>query len=233
MLPIAILAGGFGTRLGKLSLDIPKCLIPINKRPFVDWQLDLLQEAGYKKVVFCLSHKSEQVQEHLGDGSKYGLNIEYSLDGEKQLGTGGAVKRAIPQLGEHFAVTYGDSFLPIIFQGVEERVLRNNPVALMTVYENKNQLDKSNVEFKNGKIIEYKKNSDNPSMHHIDYGLMYFHASVFEAFSPNEAFDLGEVCSALSKSGNMAAFEVKDRFYEIGSPRGIEELSNFLRKEKP
>ena len=104
MLPLAILAGGYATRLGSLTKEIPKCLIEVNGKPFVDWQLDLLIKNGFSDFVFCTSYKSNLVEKYLGDGSNRGVSIRYSLDGETQLGTGGAVLKALPILGETFGV---------------------------------------------------------------------------------------------------------------------------------
>ncbi len=123
MLPLAILAGGFATRLGQLTTKTPKCLIKINGRPFVDWQLDLLIDSGYTDFIFCVSYKSEEVQEYLGDGSDKGVSIRYSLDGDTQLGTGGAIQKALPKLGEAFGVIYGDSYLPINYASEEQYFL--------------------------------------------------------------------------------------------------------------
>ena len=128
MLPLAILAGGYATRLGSLTKEIPKCLIEINGRAFVDWQLDLLIENGYSDFVFCLSYKSNLVQKHLGDGSARGVKIQYSFDGETQLGTGGAIQKALPKLGPVFGVIYGDSYLPINYWQVEQLFFGNSIV---------------------------------------------------------------------------------------------------------
>lgn len=230
MLPIAVLAGGFATRLGSLTRDLPKCLIQVNGKPFVDWQIELLRNSGYSDFVFCISYKSDQIQDHLGDGSKWGIKIEYSLDGETQLGTGGAIKNCLNKLGESFAVIYGDSYLPIDYGQVEEAFKHSTKSALMTVFENQNSLDASNVEYTNGKLIEYAKGSSNPRMRHIDYGLSYFHSSVFDAFPSDNAFDLADLVTGLSKIGKLGGFEVLNRFYEIGSISGIEDLSNYLGK---
>jgi MurNAc alpha-1-phosphate uridylyltransferase len=230
MLPLAILAGGYGTRLGPLTNDFPKCLIEINGRPFVDWQLDLLVKNGYSDFVCCISYKSEMIRSHLGDGSRWGANIEYSVDGESQLGTGGAIQKALPLLGKAFGVIYGDSFLPIDYQGVEKEFLNSDNQGMMTVYRNKNLFDTSNVEFVNGRLVNYEKGIYDRKMHHIDYGLTYFRQ---EAFLPNSKvlpFDLSRICNMMAKNGKLDGFEVFERFYEIGSVKGIEDLSEFLRR---
>ena len=231
MLPLAILAGGYATRLGSLTKDSPKCLIEINGRPFVDWQLDLLIKYGYTDFIFCISYKSDMVQDHLGDGSRWGVKIRYSLDGETQLGTGGAIQKALPLLGKAFAVIYGDSYLPIDYFQVEREFLSSPAQALMTVYENHNRFDKSNVEFSDGILVNYEKGTNIPKMRHIDYGLTYFRSSAFPALGATKSFDLSDTCHRLSSEGKLAGFEVFERFYEIGSAQGIEEFSDYLRRE--
>jgi NDP-sugar pyrophosphorylase family protein len=231
VLPLAILAGGYATRLGSLTKDSPKCLIEINGRPFVDWQLDLLIKHGYTDFIFCISYKSDMVQEHLGDGSRWGVKIRYSLDGESQLGTGGAIQKALPLLGTAFGVIYGDSYLPIDYVQVEREFLSSPAQAVMTVYKNSNQFDTSNVEYSNGILVNYEKGTNIPKMRHIDYGLTYFRSSAFSPLGEIKSFDLSDTCHRLSSEGKLAGFEVFERFYEIGSAQGIEEFSDYLRRE--
>jgi len=230
MLPLAILAGGYATRLGLLTTETPKCLIEINGRPFVDWQLELLMEHGYSDFIFCVSYKSDMVQDYLGDGSDRGARIQYSLDGDTQLGTGGAIQGALPMLGKKFGVIYGDSYLPTNYKAAEQFFLNSRSQALMTVYENKNQFDCSNVEFIDGKLINYEKGSNSGQMHHIDYGITFFSEAVFHPWADQSSFDLSEVCQQLATQGQLLGFEVFERFYEIGSVQGIEEFSQYLRE---
>jgi MurNAc alpha-1-phosphate uridylyltransferase len=229
MLPLAILAGGYATRLGTLTSEIPKCLVGINGRPFVDWQLELLIANGYSEFVFCVSYKSAEVQEYLGNGQDRGVSIQYSLDGPTQLGTGGAVQNALPKLGEMFGVIYGDSYLPTNYLAVEQDFLSSKSQALMTVYENQNQFDSSNVEFINGKLINYEKGTKNKDMRHIDYGITFFREVAFRPWRDKSSFDLSEVCHQLAKDNQLGGFEVFERFYEIGSLQGIAEFSQYLR----
>ena len=230
MQPLVILAGGLATRLGNLTADIPKSLIKINGRPFIDWQLDLLVSSGYKEFVFCLSHKSELIQNYLGDGSNWGSTFKYSIDGPVQLGTGGAIYKALPLLEEKFAVIYGDSYLPMDYKNLERTFETSSYLAMMSVFENRNLIESSNVQFFEGKIINYNKGVKDSSMRHIDYGITYFRKETFTAWSDSIRFDLSEICHNLSISGNLGGVEVFDRYYEIGSVKGIEEFSSYLRK---
>jgi NDP-sugar pyrophosphorylase family protein len=229
MLPIVILAGGLGTRLGNLTENTPKCLLKVNHKPFIELQLELLREAGYSNVFLCLSHHAEKVIAHIGNGKRFGIDIEYSFDGSSQLGTGGAIRKVLPKLGPEFAVIYGDSYLPIDYKTVEDAFLDSGAPGLMTVFENRNKHDVSNVEFFNNKVRIYSK-SPSETMSHIDYGLNYLRSEVFEPYEIDKPFDLAVLLSRLSIDGKLAGFEVFERFFEIGSAKGIEELSLYLKE---
>jgi MurNAc alpha-1-phosphate uridylyltransferase len=232
MLPIAILAGGLGTRLGRLTQSIPKCMVPINGVPFIDWQIQLLRSAGFEDFVFCISHLSDEIQNYLQDGSKFGIKISYSLDGEMQLGTGGALVKALPLLGSEFAVTYGDSYLPINYSNAELFFKQSSAPGMMSVFKNCGQFDVSNAELLADGFVNYKKGSNDSQMNYIDYGLMYFRAEAFGAVSRNQPMELAAICAHLSESKKLIGFEVFKRFYEIGSVKGIEELSSYLLESK-
>ena len=230
MLPLAILAGGFATRLGPLTENYPKCLLDINGRPFVDWQLELLVSKGFTDFVLCVSFKSELIQEHLGDGDRFGARIIYSKDGETQLGTGGAIRKALPVLGSKFGVIYGDSYLPVNYFAVEQKFLNTNGMALMTIFRNRGEFDVSNVEYKEVRLVNYEKGTVNPKMHYIDYGLSYFAAESFNSTPAETPFDLAHLCHELASQRKLDGFEVSERFYEIGSAQGIEEFTKYLRE---
>ena len=161
----------------------------------------------------------------------YGIKLEYSFDGEKLLGTGGAIKRALPKLGEEFFILYGDSYLPIPYAPVAEFFQRSGKLGLMTVYHNQGKYDTSNVVFRDGEIVVYDKKARLPEMHHIDYGLSLFRSSVFAAYAADQVFDLAEVMGKLVRDKQLAGYEVPERFYEMGSPAGLAELEALLAKK--
>ena len=226
-LPVAILAGGLATRLRPVSETIPKALVPVAGKPFVDHQLALLASQGVKRVVFGLGHLGEMVEAHLGREA-WGMEIGYCYDGPKLLGTAGALRRAVPQLGERFFVLYGDSYLPVDYSAVEARFLACGKLGLMTVFRNEGRWDTSNVEFANGRVLAYDKSRRTLAMHHIDYGLCVFRMEAFAGTSETEASDLASVMQGLLAKGEMAAYEVGERFYEVGTFSGIEELEGYL-----
>jgi NDP-sugar pyrophosphorylase family protein len=230
MLPVAILAGGLATRLGSLTEKIPKSLIPIAGEPFVAHQLQLLRRNGIQHVILCVGHMGEMIEQTIGNGSAFGVNVEYSYDGPTLLGTAGAIRTALPNLGEKFFVMYGDSYLTCDYAAIEREFSCANKLGLMTVFLNDGQWDTSNVEFANGRILAYSKKDRTPRMCYIDYGLGVFHA---EAFTQSHATDLADLYCDLLRANELAAFEVHERFYEIGSPAGLKEMENFLTQQKP
>jgi len=230
-LSVAVLAGGLATRLRPLTDAIPKSLVEVNGKPFVFHQLRQLREQGVEEVVFCVGHLGEQIRDAVGAGSDWGMRISYSFDGDVLLGTGGALKKALPLLGKSFFVLYGDSYLPIDFREVRKAFEQSGAEALMTVLLNENQWDASNVVFENGAIAEYDKRSKRPGMRHIDYGLGILSAPVLDYYASGKAFDLADVYRDLAAKGRLAGFEVKTRFYEIGSVKGIEDTEAFLANE--
>jgi NDP-sugar pyrophosphorylase family protein len=227
-IPVAILAGGLATRLRPLTERVPKVLLPVAGRPFLAWQLERLRGQGIRRCVLCLGHLGEKVVEEFGDGRSWGLELEYSFDGPTLLGTGGAVGAAVEKLGERFFVLYGDSYLTTPYGPVAECFERSGRRGLMTVYRNEGRYDTSNVVFRDGRVIRYDKRRRLPEMRHIDYGLSLFAASVFREESSGRSYDLAEVMSRLVERGEMAGFEVPERFYEIGSPAGLAELEAVL-----
>jgi NDP-sugar pyrophosphorylase family protein len=227
-LPVAILAGGLATRLRPVTEKIPKALVPVAGKPFIDHQLELLHRQGYTRIVLCLGYLGEMVESHLGDGKQLGMELKYIFDGPKLLGTGGALRRALPELGSNFFVLYGDSYLPCNFAHVEQAYLTSGKPALMTVLKNENRWDRSNAIYRDGVVSCYDKRQVSEEMRYIDYGLSALNADIFQRYHAGSVFDLAELFSALAAEGRLAGYEVRERFYEIGSPEGLAETERYL-----
>jgi N-acetyl-alpha-D-muramate 1-phosphate uridylyltransferase len=227
-LPVAILAGGLATRLRPLTETVPKVLLEVAHKPFLEHQLAGLREQGVEEVVLCVGFLGESIRERFGDGRSHGMRIRYSFDGPKLLGTGGAIRKALPLLGEAFFVMYGDSYLRIDFAEVESAFRSLAKPGLMTLFHNRDLWDTSNVCYADGTIKRYDKVLRDAEMQHIDYGLSVFKSAVFAAYPPDEVLDLARVMRTLVDRGEMAGFEARERFYEIGSPDGLRELNEFL-----
>ena len=228
LLPAAILAGGLATRLGSLTVDTPKCLLDVAGRPFIHHQLLQLRGQGVRRVILCVGYLSEHIVETVGDGSKFDLEVVYSFDGPDLRGTAGAVKRALPLLGPAFFVLYGDSFLRCSYAAIQQAFETAGKLAMMTIFRNKGLWDTSNVEYHDGRIINYDKNHHTSAMQYIDYGLGVWNHHAFNAVLETGSHDLAEVSKAMLLQGELAAFEVTERFYEIGSMSGLEETRKYL-----
>lgn len=232
VLPIAILAGGLATRLRPITEKVPKLLVDVAGEPFFSHQLRLLKAAGLRRVVVCAGYLGDMIVERYGDGSRWGMTIDYSFDGEKLLGTGGALIRALPLLGDSFYVLYGDSYLPIDYQEIARSFAASGRAALMTVFENRDRYDTSNVWFADGAIKVYDKHHRRPEMRHIDYGLGVLRADALDGEPRDAVVDLSAVYQRLVGAGQLAGHEVQQRFYEIGSHEGLAELDDLLRRAK-
>ena len=229
--PVAILAGGLAKRLRPITETIPKALVTIAGAPFLAHQLRLLHAAGLRRIIICAAYLGEMIEAEIGDGASFDLRIEYSFDGPRLLGTGGALKRALPLLGRRFFVLYGDSFLPIDYRKAALAFATGDKAGLMTVYRNQGRWDASNVQFEAGQILRYDKKQRIPEMHHIDYGLGILRADSLASWPDNEPFDLADVYRHLLSENQLSGHEVTERFYEIGSPEGLAELDAFLRHQ--
>jgi len=232
MLTVGILAGGMATRLRPITETIPKALVEVAGVPFICRQLDDLRKQGVTRVVLCIGHLGEMIEDVVKDGTAFGLEVSYSPDGPKLLGTGGAVKQALPMLGESFFLLYGDSFLPIDFSKVETAYLESGKTGLMTVLENGDRWDKSNVLFRDGQLVEYNKHAPTPEMKYIDYGLGILRADALDAYGSGEAFDIADLYHTLSIKNQLAGYEVRERFYEIGSHTGLKEAEIYFNERQ-
>ena len=227
-MPVVVLAGGLGTRLGTLSGDLPKCLVDVNGAPFAVHQLRLLKSRGARRITFCLGHLGAPVVDAIGDGSGLGLTVDYAFDGDRLLGTAGAIKGCLDRLPGSFFVTYGDSYLPCPFDAVQSAFESSGKSALMTVFANRGLWDASNVEYRGGRIVAYDKVHRTERMTHIDYGLGVFRRRAFDLVPDDAPFDLATLYQALLARGDLASFEVAERFYEVGSPSGLDETRHHL-----
>jgi NDP-sugar pyrophosphorylase family protein len=225
---IAVIAGGLATRMGEKTRHIAKSMLEVAGEPFIAHQLRLFRREGIERVVLCVGHFNTQIEDFVGDGGRFGLSVRYSADGETLLGTGGAIRRALPMLGDVFFVTYGDSYLDIAYLPVAEAFVRSNKRGLMTVLHNEGRLDTSNVEFDDGRLIAYSK-QPTPRMKHIDFGLSMLRREAIANAPSDRPFDLSLLYAKLVKRGQMYGYEVTQRFYEIGSFAGLIETEAYIK----
>lgn len=228
-----ILAGGLATRLYPVTLSIPKCMIDVLGKPFLWWQFELLKKNNITNIVLCVGNLSEQIESYFGDGSTFGVSIKYSKENpENLLGTGGAICNAKKYLDDVFLVLYGDSYLPFDFLSFFSFFEEKKKKGVMSVFLNDNFLEPSNVVVEEEYVSFYDKKEKRNNMRYIDYGASIFRKSVFDNFSSNLAFDLSIVHKKLIQEKELLAYPVSQRFYQIGTFDGIQELIDFLQKKE-
>ncbi len=238
MTPLLILAGGKATRLGAHTVQTPKFLLPIQDGyVFADFQLQRAAVWGFRDVLLSLGHFGEQIRKHCGDGSRWGLRVTYCDDGSQPLGTGGAVLSAMSKsAAEIFAVTYGDTLLSITTEQIREMELLlqkdANREGLMTVFENKVPGHQANAKLRENTVL-YDKQHPEPDWNHLDYGFLFLRTSFVRSWTQfGTHFDLADPLSAASKMGRVLGYEIRERFWEIGTPEALEEFRkrDFLRE---
>lgn len=230
--PLALLAGGLGTRMQGAAPGVPKAMLDVGGRPFIAHQLDLLRRNGVRRVVICLGHLATPIERYVGDARPFGLDVQYSRETEPLLGTAGALKNAEPLLGPLFWVMYGDTYLPIDFAAVFAGFRGESALGLLTVFRNDNRLDRSNVVFRDGRLVEYDKRVPRPEMRHIDYGLALLRREALARIPPDTPYDLADLYAALAREGALEGFEVHQRFYEVGAPGGLAETRCFFEENR-
>lgn len=229
---IAILAGGLATRLRALTEKIPKSMVKIYDKPFLEYQIDLLKKQGIKNIVLCIGYLGEQIQEHFGDGKRFGVKIQHSHEGERLLDTAGALKNAENLLKDEFFVMYGDSYLFLDFHTIASYFHQFKKLALMVVYKNYNRYDKSNIVIEGNLVKKYSKKVKTKDMVYIDYGASLLRKKVLDSVPRNTPYSLEELFSKLISRKEVLAFEVKKRFYEIGSKKGLVEFQKFISRKR-
>jgi len=231
-LQVAILAGGQATRLKPLTDKVPKSLIEIDGKPFLEHQLDLLKKNRVSDIVLCIGYLGEQIQKYVGDGRKFGVNIKYSYEDEQLLGTAGALKKAHRLLEDQFFVMYGDSYLFLDFANVMSYFNRFGKMGLMAVYRNYGRYDRSNVAVEGNLVTQYSKKDMLEGMVYIDYGVSILRKKALELVPQNQVYSLEEFLAQLVNEKELLAYEVNNRFYQIGSPEGLEEFKRYISQRE-
>lgn len=226
-----ILCGGMGTRIAAVARGLPKALIPVAGRPFIEHQFDRLAACGLREVLLLVGIGGDRIEAHVGDGARWGVRVAYSRESpDRLLGTGGALVNALPHLAESFLVMYGDSYLTVDYRAVAAAFEASGCPALMTVYRNEGRWDASNTRVEDGRVVFYSKKSRPGEAAWIDYGLTAFRRRIIEERrSAPMPLDMAAILGDLVPAGRVAAYETPDRFYEIGKPEGLAELDALLR----
>jgi len=225
---MVILAGGLGTRLKPLTDRIPKSLIPVDGRPFLEHQLELFNRSGIRDIILCVGHLGDPIKRYFGDGSRFGLDIQYSEERGLLLGTAGAIRNAEELLAEEFFLTYGDSYLLLDYQAVMDRFLNRDRLGLMVVYRNRDQLERSNVVIEGDFVKVYDKEGRTPGMQYINYGVSVLRKEAISLIPRDRPVSQEEFYRLLIEQKQLLAIETPQRFYEIGSLPGLEEFRRLV-----
>jgi N-acetyl-alpha-D-muramate 1-phosphate uridylyltransferase len=223
-----ILAGGLGTRLRPLTDEVPKPMVLVKGRPFLEYELLYLSRNDFSTFIICTGYKANIIEDYFGDGSRFGISISYSEDGDKKLGPAGAMKKASELLEQEYMVTYGDSFLRLDYSAFEESFHSKGKLGMMSVLENHNQFGRSDIMVRNGMIAEYDKSRQSPEMNWINYGATMLRKKSLDFIPESAEFDEMQFYGELIKRNELAAFETFDRFYEIGTMSGLGQFEKFI-----
>ena len=224
----AILAGGLGTRLRPLTDKVPKAMAPVNGRPFLEYELELLASHGVDDIVLCVGYKGEMIRDHFGDGSGFGVKIRYSSEGERLLGPIGGLKMAERMLRKEFFVTYGDAYLRLDYRGMMDALMGHEELAVMAVYRNQGRHGRSDVVVKDGFVAAYDKVSQVPGMEWINFGVTAMRRDALAKVEPGRVTDEQTFYGRLVRERQLRALEVSERFYEVGSERSLAEFAGFV-----
>jgi NDP-sugar pyrophosphorylase family protein len=218
-----IICGGLGTRLEPLTQDIPKSMVPVKSRPFLEYLVEHFKGQGVPRFIFCTGHLHDQIESHFGDGSAFGVNIQYSNEKEP-LGTGGALLNARALLDDRFFLSYGDSLLPIQLAPMVDLFDSQPALGVITVYDNHEKLAPSNVHLdKDGTVLAYSKERCSSDMNGVEAGLSLFSKTILE-LAIQEKFSLEmDIFPKLINRGRLFGLLTLQRFYDIGTPEGLEQ----------
>jgi len=221
------MCGGLATRLKKLSENTPKSMIKIKGKTFLEYQIEQLKKYDFTNIVLCVGHLSEQIEEYFGNGSNFGVDITYSYDGEKPLGPIGSIKNAENLLENVFFTLYGDSYVFVDYQKLYNVFIKRKENAMMTVFQNFDKYDKSNIIVKNNYIIRYNKEKTK-DMTYIDYGVSIFRKKILDIIPENTFYSTKDLYTKLVEKNDLLAYKVDKRFYHIGNPEALEEFKKYI-----
>jgi N-acetyl-alpha-D-muramate 1-phosphate uridylyltransferase len=227
-LQAVILAGGLGTRLGERTSRLPKPMMSVAGKPFLEHQIRLLRREGVRDLVLSVGYLGRVIERHFRDGQEFGVRIRYVRDGQRLLGPAGALRRAAPLLGDPFLVIYGDAYLRMDYGGIMRRLLGSGALGVMAVYRNENRYGRSDIEVEGGRVTRYDKAAR--GLYWINYGVSALRKKALEMIPPGRPYGEEEFYGKLIARRQLLAYPVRTRFYEIGTPAALEEFSAFLSR---
>jgi len=209
---VAILCGGFGTRLGTLTRDMPKPMIELGGRPYLEYVVESFAKRSLRDFVLLTGYRAEVIEEHFGDGARFGVRIAYSRESEP-LGTGGALREARELLGERFILTFGD----VLRRFDYDRFVYQHIANCLAVYR---RLGLGNSDVAEGYVTRFDKRA--PELPYLDAGFSVMLTSTIDLLPPSGACSFEEIVYAnLAEHGQLEAEEVDHDFCDIGTPEEL------------
>ena len=227
-----ILAGGLGTRLRPFTETIPKAMVPVGGRPFLEYQILFLRDQGIEEILLLVGYRAKQIEDFFGDGSKYAVRISYSRE-EVPRGTGGALRLAQPKLRDNFLLLNGDTYLPMKFRDAISCFLRLQPWGLVVAYKNDHFLSRPNLAVSSEmQVIDTDPKSKN--LTHINAGAVILSNRVLSVIPEAQVYSLeNELFPKLIARGSLWAYETHVRYYDMGTHDGLKRLEGFLDPASP
>lgn len=227
-----ILAGGRGTRLGTLTDNLPKPMIHINRKPFLEYLIDLLKENGIEEVILLLGYLPEKIKKYFGNGSKFGINIKYSI-GDVSFETGKRIKNAEGLLDDNFLLMYCDNYWPLNLKKLVKYHDEHNVLTTVTAYTNKDNFTKSNMNVDNqGYVILYDKSRKEKNLSGVDIGFFIINKEVLK-WMPNTNFSFEkEILPKLIEEKQIAGYLTDHKYYSIGKIERLPITEQFLKLKK-
>jgi len=225
-----ILAGGRGTRLGALSATRPKPMIEFHGKPFLEYLIEMLRDQGIDRVLLLLGYLPDVIQDHFGDGRRFGIEIEYSVTGPDDL-TGHRLKVARPLLDAHFLLMYCDNYWPLQLERQWQRFREADVDALVTVYSNADGYSKDNVSVgDDGLIHVFDRTRSAPGLRGVEIGYAIVAEQVLDLLPEDDVLFEAAVYPALAERGRLGAFVTEHRYYSVGSPERLSLTDAFLAR---
>jgi len=223
---VVILAGGLGTRLRPLTYKIPKPMVEVNGKPFLEYLIFYLRNKGLRNILICTGYISEKIVSHFKNGSKFGVDISYSNE-KSLIGTGGALKNAERFLNKEFILLNGDTFIPLKYNKLIDNYKKSGKNIIVV---NRNKKSQGNIMIDGSNIVtKYDKTKKN--LGYNDCGVQVLKKELINFIPKNKVVSMeNNIFPLLIKKKGLIAFETKQNFFDLGTFEGIKKFESLVNK---
>jgi D-glycero-D-manno-heptose 1,7-bisphosphate phosphatase len=205
-------------------------MIEFHGKPFLEYLLEMVRDQGFQRVLLLLGYLPEPVQAYFGDGSRFGISIEYSVTDEAN-DTGRRLKLAAGKLDSKFLLMYCDNYWPMQFEAMWQQYQTSQASALVTVYQNSDGYTRDNLRVDDqGFVVEYDKSRSAPGLSGVDIGFMIFQNSVIESLPEDNISFEASVYPQLVADRQLQAYVTEHRYYSVGSHERLPITEEFLAR---